>query len=269
MRHALFLPIFDVLADPREVARIAAEAEEAGWDGVFVWDHMSYRAPVAQIADPWITLSAMASATERIRIGPMVTPLPRRRPTVVARQTATLDRLSDGRLTLGVGIADDGAGELSGAGEELDARRRGAMLDEALEILQAAWTGETVDHHGEHYTVQGLAFRPRPVQEPAIPVWVAARAGYARPLRRAARFQGVFPVDVDHPDVLAEIVATVTELRAATKETGPYDVAIGGTPGTDPAPFAAAGATWWMEAFGPYDLSLDAVRGVLRDGPRR
>ena len=268
MRHALFLPIFDALADPGEVARLAAEAEEAGWDGVFVWDHMSYRAPVVEIADPWITLSAMASATQQIRIGPMVTPLPRRRPAVVARQTASLDRLSAGRLTLGVGIADDFCGELSGTGEELDARRRGAMLDESLEILQAAWTGEPVSHRGEHYTVEGITFRPRPVQ-PAVPVWVAVRAGNARPLRRAARFQGVFPVGVDSPDVLAEIVAAVGELRTAGGASGPFDVAIGGTPGTDPAPFEAAGATWWMEAFGPYELSLDTVRGVLRDGPRR
>lgn len=281
MRHALFLPIFDALADPLTVARLAAQAEEAGWDGVFVWDHITFRSPVVEIADPWITLSAIASATQSVRIGPMVTPLPRRRPAVVARQTASLDRLSGGRLTLGVGIADDGAGELSGTGEELDARRRGSMLDEALEILQAAWSGEPVQHDGEHFRIDGISFRPRPVQ-PTVPVWVAVRSGNTRPLRRAARFEGVFPVGVDSPDALAEIVGAVQELRAvrelrAVQEvpadlpglTEPYDVAIGGSPGTDPAPFAAAGATWWMESFSPYELSVDTVRGVLRDGPRR
>lgn len=269
MRHALFLPIFGELADPRTVAGLTAEAEEAGWDGVFVWDHMTFRAPVVDIADPWITLSAMASATERLRIGPMVTPLPRRRPTVVARQTASLDRLSGGRLTLGVGIAGDDYGELSGTGEELDPRRRAAMLDESLEILQAAWSGETVSHRGDHYVADGIRFRPRPVQEPGIPVWVAVRYGSPRPLRRAARFQGVFPVGVDDPGALAEIVEAVSGLRAQSDATGPYDVAIGGAPGTDPAPFAAAGATWWMETFGPDRPSVDAVRGVIRDGPRR
>ena len=142
------------------------------------------------------------------------------------------------------------------------------MLDESLEILRSAWSGETVSHLGEHYTVEGVAFRPRPVQE-TVPVWVAVRAGNARPLRRAARFEGVFPVGVDSPEVLAEIVGTVADLRAGSGATGPYDVAVGGTPGTDPTPFAAAGATWWLEAFGPYELSLDTVDGVLRDGPRR
>lgn len=269
MQHALFLPIFDELADPITVAGLAEEAEEAGWDGVFVWDHLTFRAPVVDIADPWITLSAMASATERLRIGPMVTPLPRRRPTVVARQTASLDRLSGGRLTLGVGIAGDDYGELSGTGEELDPRRRAAMLDESLEILQAAWSGDPVTHRGDHYLVDGISFRPRPVQQPGIPVWVAVRYGNPRPLRRAARFQGVFPVGVDAPDALAEIVGAVNDLRVQNQATGPYDVAIGGTPGTDPAPFAAAGATWWMETFGPDHPSVDAVRGALRDGPRR
>lgn len=270
MRHALFLPIFDELADPVAVARLSAEAEEAGWDGVFVWDHLTFRSPVVDIADPWITLSATASATETLRIGPMVTPLPRRRPAVLARQTATLDRLSGGRLTLGVGIAGDDYGELSGTGEELDPRRRAAMLDESLEILRAAWSGEPVAHRGEHYVVDGIRFRPRPVQRPGIPVWVAVRYGNPRPLRRAARFQGLFPVGVEEPDALAEIVEAIRVLR---RESGraelPYDVAIGGAPGTDPAPFAEAGATWWMETFAPEQASVDAVRGVLRDGPRR
>ena len=133
MRYALFLPIFDALADPIVVARLSVEAEAAGWDGVFVWDHVRYGKPVVEVADPWITLAAIASATERIRIGPMVTPLPRRRPAKVARETATLDRLSGGRLTLGVGIASDDHRELSGTGEQLDARSRGAMLDESLD----------------------------------------------------------------------------------------------------------------------------------------
>ena len=103
MRSALWLPLFDGLADPVVVARLAAEAEEAGWHGVFVWDHLSWRAPVRQVADPWITLAAIAAATEHLRLGPMVTPLARRRPAKIARETATLDVLSGGRLTLGAG----------------------------------------------------------------------------------------------------------------------------------------------------------------------
>jgi alkanesulfonate monooxygenase SsuD/methylene tetrahydromethanopterin reductase-like flavin-dependent oxidoreductase (luciferase family) len=265
VKSGLFLPIFDALSEPAVVARLAAEAEEAGWDGVFVWDHISYRAPVRAVADPWVTLAAVATATSRIRIGPMVTPLPRRRPVVLARQIASLDQLSGGRLVLGVGTGGDGAGELSATGEELSDRVRGAMLDEGLAILRAAWTGERVDHHGDHYVVDGLTLLPTPAQPGGPPVWVAARYGNPKPLRRAAQHDGVFPIEVDSPDQLAEVVADVQQLRGGS--TSAYDVVVGGPPGTDPAPYEAAGATWWTVSFSPYDLSVDDVRGVLRDGP--
>ena len=182
MRSGLFLPLFDELANPALVADLAAEAEEAGWHGVFVWDHVRWREPVVDVADPWITLTAIATATERVRIGPMVTPLARRRPVKVARETATLDRLSAGRLTLGVGLGNDHAGrELSITGEEADDRRRARMLDESLQILTAAWSGEPVHHCGEHYTVDGMQFLPRLLQQPAVPVWVGGF--YAIPRR--------------------------------------------------------------------------------------
>ena len=132
-RSALWLPLFDELSDATVCARLAAEAEEAGWHGFFVWDQLRWEAPVRRVADSWITLAAIAAATERLRLGPMVTPLPRRRPVKVARETATLDQLSGGRLTLGVGIGDDRfAHEFSKTGEQLDDRARGQMLDEAL-----------------------------------------------------------------------------------------------------------------------------------------
>ena len=263
MRHALFLPVFDELADPRVVAGLAAEAEEAGWDGVFVWDHVSYRAPVVGIADPWVTLAAMACATESVRLGPMVTPLPRRRPVKLAREVVTLDQLSAGRVTLGVGIGGDNSGELSGTGEQVDDRVRGAMLDEALEVLTAAWTGEPLQHRGDHYVADGFAVLPRPVQ-PTVPVWVAVRYGRPRALLRAARFDGVFRFEIDSPDQLAE---TLAALDRPTDR--PYDVAVGAQDDRDPAPFAEVGATWWMRGFSPYGLTRDEVRGVLRAGPQR
>jgi len=152
------------------------------------------------VADPWITMAGIATATERIRLGPMVTPLARRRPAKVARETATLDRLSGGRLTLGVGLGSDRLGsDFSITGEELDERRRAWMLDESLEILTAAWSGEPVYHRGEHYTVEGMRFLPRPVQRPGVPVWVAGSYGRPRPLRRAARYQGFVPVTSSTP----------------------------------------------------------------------
>ncbi|HEV2930130.1 MAG TPA: LLM class flavin-dependent oxidoreductase, partial [Propionibacteriaceae bacterium] len=142
--------------------------------------------------------AAIATATEHLRLGPMITPLAHRRPAKVAKETATLDRLSDGRLTLGVGLGSDRfAHELSATGEELDDRQRGQMLDESLEILTAAWSGEPVHHHGQHYTVDGISFLPRPVQRPGVPVWAAGFPGNVKPLRRAARHDGFFPVNLE------------------------------------------------------------------------
>jgi alkanesulfonate monooxygenase SsuD/methylene tetrahydromethanopterin reductase-like flavin-dependent oxidoreductase (luciferase family) len=266
MRSGLFLPLFDQLADPALVARLAAEAEEAGWHGVFVWDHVRFREPVVDVSDPWITLAAIAAATTGVRLGPMVTPLARRRPVKVARETATLDRLSGGRLTLGVGLGSDEFGsEYSMTGEEVDDRQRARMLDASLEILAAAWSGEPVHHRSEHYTVDGMRFLPRPVQRPGVPVWVAGFYGKPRPLRRAARHQGFFPVNLEHPEQLAEIAARLAELRDDAAE--PYDVIAALPAGDDPAPYAAAGATWWVVEF-PWDaVSVDQVSGVIRDGP--
>jgi alkanesulfonate monooxygenase SsuD/methylene tetrahydromethanopterin reductase-like flavin-dependent oxidoreductase (luciferase family) len=270
MRSGVFLPLFDQLADPALVARLAAEAEEFGWDGVFVWDHVRWNEPVVEVADPWITLAAVAAATDRVRLGPMVTPLARRRPVKVARETATLDLLSEGRLTLGVGLGSDEFGsEYSKTGEEVDDKRRAQMLDESLEILAAAWSGELVQHRGQHYTVDGIRFLPRPVQRPGVPVWVAGFYGKPRPLRRAARYQGFFPVNLEHPEQLAEIVARLTALReeAGRDIAEPYDVVAALAPGDDPAPYVAAGATWWVVDFPGDTVSVDQVRGVIRDGP--
>ena len=256
MRSGLHIPLFDELADPALVARLAAEAEEAGWDGVFVWDHVRWGEPVVDVADTQITLAAIAAATERVRIGPMVTPLARRRPVKVARETATLDRLSGGRLTLGVGLGSDEFGnEYTITGEELDGRRRAQMLDESLEILTAAWSGEPVHHHGEHYNVDGMRFEPRPVQQPGVPVWVAGFYGKPRPLRRAARYQGFFPVNLEHPDQLAEIADALPR---------DHDLVASLPPGADPAPYGAAGATWWVVEIPSESATADTVRGVLR-----
>lgn len=264
MRSALWLPIFDELADPRLVAGLAADAEEAGWDGLFVWDHVHWRAPVDAVADPWITLAAMAVATRSLTIGPMVTPLARRRPVKVARETATLDVLSGGRLVLGVGLGSDGFGrEYSATGDAVDDRVRAAMLDESLAILSAAWSGEPVRHRGEHYVVDDLRFRPCPA---GIPVWVAGLAGSTRPLRRAARHDGFVPANLADPEQLAALVTTIDALRE--DPAAPYDVAAPLPPDADPTPWAAAGATWALVEFEP-GVAADTVRGVLRDGPHR
>jgi len=268
-RSGLFVPLFGELADPVVVARLAAEAEEAGWDGFFVWDQVRWVPPVLDVADPWIALAAIASATTSIRLGPLVTPLARRRPVKVARETATLDQLCAGRLTLGVGLGSDRfAQEFSITGEEVDDRRRARMLDESLEIITAAWSGEPVHHEGEHYTVGGMRFLPRPVQRPGVPIWVAGFPGNTRPMRRAARHQGFFPANVEHADQLAEIVDAISRLReqVGTDITEPYDIVTEVEPDQDPAPYAAAGATWCLVAFPPETLTRDLVRGVIGEG---
>jgi alkanesulfonate monooxygenase SsuD/methylene tetrahydromethanopterin reductase-like flavin-dependent oxidoreductase (luciferase family) len=265
VQSGLFFAPFEELADPITVARLGAEAEEAGWHGLFLWDHIRWREPIRQVADPWITLAAVASATETIRLGTLVTPLARRRPAKVARETATLDRLSGGRLTLGVGLGGDQfAGEFSKTGEQLDDRVRGEMLDEALEILTAAWSGDPVKHRGKHYLVDDVQFHPVPVQRPRVPVWVAAMTGNVKPLRRAARYDGFFPASLKSVDEFAQAVAAVRDLRG--NSTAPYDIAVELPPGNDPAPYVDAGATWCMTGLEP-GVSRDEVRGVIREGP--
>jgi alkanesulfonate monooxygenase SsuD/methylene tetrahydromethanopterin reductase-like flavin-dependent oxidoreductase (luciferase family) len=248
MNRGLFIAPFDELVDPRLLAELAERAESQGWDGLFLWDHIAFPDPVRAVADPWIALSAIACATSRLRLGPMVTPVPRRRVHKLARETATLDHLSHGRLILGVGIGSDRTGELSAFGEVLDARERAQLLDDGLDRLCGYWGGE---------------FEPLPVQRPRIPVWVAARWPRRRPVRRAARWDGLFPIEVPGPEQLAELVAEVDRART---NAGAFDHVIEIAPGADPGPWAAAGATWVLTSFGSQPREA-AVREAIEAGP--
>ncbi len=215
-----------------------------------MWGHVAYREPVRSVADPWITLAAVAAATERVTIGPLVTPIPRRRPHQLARETVTLDRLSGGRLVLGVGLGSPRTGEFDPErfGEEGDPRARARLLDEGLERLTSYWDGE---------------FEPRPVQRPRIPVWVAATWPNRRPLRRAARWDGLFPVELPGPEDLAELRAEVDAMR---EDDGPFDYVVTNPAGTDPAPWIEAGATWCLSGFGPQPTRAQ-VQEAIDDGP--
>ena len=245
-RRAIFVAPFGELSEPRVLARLAAETEAAGWDGFFVWDHLVYSAPVTHVADPWVALAAVAAATERVRIGPLVTPTPRRRIHKLARETVTLDRLSGGRLVLGVGIGGDAHGEFGPFGEEPDPRERARRLDADLQRLVGLWGGE---------------FQPVPVQQPRIPVWVAARWPNRRPLRRALKWDGVFPIDLPGPDALAELAAAIRAER-----DGPFDVVVTNPVAEDVRPWVAAGATWCLTGFGN-DPREDEVRAAIEAGP--
>ena len=269
VRHALFFPPVGELADPAVVVRIAGEAERRGWDGVFLWDHM-IRPPgdPQEVADPWILLAAIAVSTTRVRLGTMVTPLARRRPQKVARETVTLDRLSGGRLVLGIGLGVNSGGELERFGENTDETERAAMLDEALDLLLALWSGEEVHHRGAHFTAEGVRFLPTPVQLPRIPVWGAAVGGrrHLGPLRRAARLDGVFPVNAT-VDQFRDIVREVRALRGSVDA---FDLAAEVAPDAEETAlddFAQAGATWIMHSFTP-DAAAEDVANVAERGPR-
>jgi len=263
MRAAVFFPPFGEAAHPRVCADLAARAEEHGWDGVFLWDHLQYRAPTTDVGDPWIAMAAQAVATEQIRLGAMITPLARRRPAVVARQVTALDQLSDGRMTVGVGLGLDRSGhELSSFGEELDARTRADMLDEHLEVLEALWSGQPLHHRGRHYTATDVHFRPTPVQRPRPPIWVGARWPNRRPIQRALRYDGLFPVDIGGTQDLADLMGHLHEQGAPDD----FDVAVLGL-GVDPDEAADLGVTWWLTWFGHELRDAGDVRAVIRNGP--
>lgn len=258
-RRGLFVAPFDPLADPRVVGDLAASAEAAGWEGFFVWDHLQYGERVDAIADAWICCAAVAMRTGRLLFGPMVTPLARRRPQVVARQAASLAVLSGGRFVLGLGLGDDWVGEFSAFGDEPDPRVRGRMLDEGLEVLTALLSGRPVDHHRAHYAARQVRFRPAP----AVPIWLAGRFGNRAPMRRAAGHDGFFVIGLDRPEDLGQVTADLAEHTPAPG----FEVVVDLRPEQDPGPWLDRGASWVLTRIGPYDLDLAEIRRIVEAGP--
>jgi probable F420-dependent oxidoreductase len=264
VRFGICLANIGSYADPRVAAEVAVRAEESGWDAVFLWDHLAFVwGPAA--ADPWVTLAAVATRTERIRLGTAVTPVARRRPQVLAQQIATLDVLSGGRVVFGAGLGGSAA-EFGRFGEPTDAHVRAAMLDEGLDLLRALWTGEEVDHHGAHYTADGVTLAPTPVQE-RLPIWIGGNGPPS--LRRASRWDGwiadsAAPTGMTlSPDDVARSIATIGRRDA-------FDVAVLGDSGLgDPSAYARAGATWWLENVHDQRGDVDAMLSVVRARPPR
>jgi alkanesulfonate monooxygenase SsuD/methylene tetrahydromethanopterin reductase-like flavin-dependent oxidoreductase (luciferase family) len=262
MRHGICLANIGTYADPRVSIRLALAAEASGWDGVFIWDHLAFVwGPPA--ADPWTVLAAVASATERVRLGTAVTPVARRRPHVLAHQVATLDNLSGGRVTFAAGLGGSPS-EFGKFGEPTDAKVRAAMLDEGLDLLRRFWAGQEVTHRGEHYTVEGVTLAPSPVQE-RVPIWI----GGNRPasLRRAARFDGWLADSADptgmtlSPDDVARSIETIGRTEG-------YDVAVlGERERGDPRAYAQAGATWWLENLHEARGSFEEMLALVSAGP--
>ena len=258
---------------PQVAAELAGLAEEHGWDGVFTWDAIAIGTMEAY--DPWVALAAMAMRTERVRMGAIVTPPSRRRPWKLAREAMTLDRLSNGRLILpvGLGALDDAA--FANVGEPTDARTRAELLDESLAIIEGLWSGKPFGYDGRHYRFGEMTFLPTPVQQPRIPIWVVGAWPHERSMRRTLRWDGVYAQAEGVEAIRAVADWAEREWPAATRDR-PWDViAEGRTPADDPgtaaaivAGYEAAGATWWIESDWE-SMSVEAVRERIVAGPPR
>lgn len=265
------------LADPATIVRLATAAEAAGWDGLSIWDSTGVSMGTAA-ADPFVALAAVASATDRLRLIASVVAMPRRRPQLVAQAAATLDRLSGGRLTLGLGSGGD-PGDFEPFGESFDPARRVAMLDEGAAIVDRLLRGEAVEHAGEHFTLHGAGIGHQHVQEPRMPIWI----GGMRPgaLRRAARYDGWIAIAVDESgamtmtaDRFGEMAAQVASHRSDTDPAGSsFDIGVFGISDAGQeatvAAFAAAGATWWLESLSPMRGDVDVLLQRIGAGPPR
>ena len=280
MFYGIYTPNFGAETTPRILADLAAEAEEAGWDGFFIWDHMVYsRNQKLPLYDPWVTLAGIAMRTEHLRFGTTITPVARRRPWKLARETVTLDHLSGGRLILGVGIGDPDEDDYGTFGEPTDRKVRAAMLDEGLEILDGLWSGKPFGFKGNYYQVKKCTFLPPPIQTPRIPIWVGGFWPHKRPFRRAARWDGAFPLNsggpiTPTPQILRDIQAYIEQHRTSQ---APFDLVImGTTPGNDLkaahkklAGYTGTGLTWWLESLYRWRNSIEGMRKRIRQGPPR
>lgn len=273
MRFAVNLMNFGFLGDVGELVGLAVEAEEAGWDAVFLADHVNW-VDMGFHVDPWVALGLIADRTTRIKIGTAVTPVPRRRPTKLAREILTLHQLSGGRFIFGAG-SGLWRSEFADFGEPGDFATRATMLDEGLELLEKTWSGESFDHTGTHYRAKGQTFYPGGAE---IPIWVAGSWPNRRPFRRAARFDGVMALSQDFanplsPDDVRAIKGYIADHRDSDR---PFNLAVGLNGSDDAAAdidraqaYADAGADWWQEGVIPVASDLSEIRAVVRAGPPR
>ncbi len=265
MQFGLSMPQLEDFADIRRLADLAQEAERAGWDGFFIWDHILFDDLERRVIDPWVALAAIAVATKNIQIGPMVTPVARRRPWKLAREALSIDHLSNGRLILGVGLGAPAEWEFGSFGEVTDPKVRAKKMDEGLEIFRGLLSGEPFRYEGEFYQLQEMRFLPKPVRSPHIPIWVGGTWPNKKPLQRAVKYDGYFPDVLQHPMTADDWLSVAEFVESQRGDGAVFDfVQYGVTPGDDLeaasavlTPFQEVGVTWWIEGISPFDYGFD------------
>ena len=260
LRRGLAVPCFT--ADPADILGLGVATERGGFDGFFLWDHLVHddRGDGPPVLDPWPLLAVLATQTAQIRLGTLITPVPRRRPWQLAKETVTVDRLSGGRLILGVGIGSPPYGDFGIFHEPMSNRVRAELLDEGLEVLTGLWTGQRFAFSGEHFTVEPVQFRPVPVQQPRIPIWVGGVLPAQGPVRRAVRWDGMVPLvrrgegESDRADP-GDIAAVREQVQLARGSANGFDLVVWADLEQEPGEVAglapdyiAAGTTWWVES---------------------
>jgi hypothetical protein len=276
MKYGIYLPNYGAETSVQNLTELAHLAEETGWDGFFIWDHILVSKTLdVPMVDPWVALAAMAVATERIRIGTTVTPIARRRPWKLARETVSLDHLSNGRLTLTVGLGEPPEAEFAHFGEDPDAKVRAKKLDEGLEILTGLWSGKPFRFKGQHFQVQETTFLPSTFQTPRIPIWVGGFWPNKPPFKRAARWDGVFPLRVGKAITPKDVTEILTFIYDHRETNQPFDVVLTGTTLTKSktkqkeiiSSFAEVGMTWWLESLYSVRNSHEKVISRIKQGP--
>ena len=279
MKFGIHIGISQSYSDPKLISEIAYEAEISGWDGFFVTDSLYGSHEPVPVCDPWVALSAIAVKTKKIKIGPMICAIPRRRPWKLARETVSLDILSEGRLILGVGLGSPAKEDFERFGEEPNNRKRANKLDESLEILIGLWSGKPFSYNGDIFKIQESIFLPKPIQTPRIPIWVAGEWPNKRPFRRAAIWDGVYPIyDAGNhePGLTPEILDTIVkDIKSRRVSDGDFDVVVEGkTPNNDKIKstgiidaYHAVGATWWLEWIFPGRGTLEQNLDRIKEGP--
>lgn len=263
--------------NPRTMADLGALAEQSGWDGFFVEDYLVFQGRLGTPTyDPWVVLAAVAMSTDRLRLGPMVTPLPRRRPWKVAAEAMTLDHLSEGRVVLGVGVGGGQDVNFSTTGEPTDSRVLAERLDEGLDIIDRLWTGQPVTYAGRHYQLDGLQLQPTPVQQPRIPIWIGGDLMHTGVRSRLARWDGSCAYSSARQIMTAaDVHDTIGLVERERGMRDGYDICMGGS-SRRPDPeeerahirsVAEAGATWWVEWVAPGEV--ETAREAIGRGPVR